>query len=385
MNTQCLEIKIKNARPYRVYIGTKLLGGIGEQVAKLVTGRKACVISDSNVAAFYLEPVRESMVRAGFDVIDAIIEPGERSKDIGVAKELWGALAEGGLGRDSVILALGGGVVGDIAGFVASTYMRGISYVQLPTTLLAMVDSSVGGKTAINLSAGKNLVASFYQPILVAADLDVLKTLPEAEWVNGFAEIAKSALLEGGSFYSWLVEYCDDLRKQGRGAVQQAVVRSLVFKGRVVAADEKETNERECLNYGHTFAHALEAAAGYGGVSHGRAVAAGMRFAASLAAEALALPALGLPALAAEALALPAAVEESFANKQAFLLEALGLEDFPDAYSADELFDHMLADKKARANELRFVFVTAPGQWQTCAVDVDLVKIHLILWEQARL
>jgi len=294
------------------------------------------------------------------------VQPGEQSKSIAAANKLWEAFAQCGLGRDGVVLALGGGVVGDLAAFAASTYMRGIACVQVPTTLLAMVDSSIGGKTAINLLQGKNLVGTFAQPVLVVADLDVLATLPAAEWENGFAEIAKAALIDGDPFYTWLTEYADDLRKQGKGAVQQAVVRALAFKGRVVSADEKETGMRECLNYGHTFAHALEAVAGYGVVSHGRAVAAGMRFAAALANEALELP-------------------PAYEAAQNALLDSLGLTEFTNPYTADELFERIGVDKKTRGGKPRFVFVTTPGQWQTVAVDPDLLKIHLLLWANARL
>ena len=366
MKTRCLEIACSPGRSYRIYVGSGLLDDLGEQVARLVSGRTACVVTDATVGALYLAQLSASMEQVGFTVHAHTIEPGEQSKSIASANELWEAFAHCGLGRDGVVLALGGGVVGDLAGFAASTYMRGVACVQIPTTLLAMVDSSVGGKTAINLSRGKNLVGTFAQPVLVAADLELLSTLPAAEWENGFAEIAKAALIDGDPFYSWLTEYADDLRKQGKGAVQQAVIRALAFKGRVVSADERESGERECLNYGHTFAHALEAVAGYGAVSHGRAVAAGMRFAAALACEALEL-------------------SSSFEAAQNALLDSLGLTGFTDSYTADELFERISIDKKVRGGKPRFVFVTAPGQWQTLAVDPDLLKIHLLLWADARL
>jgi len=366
VNTQCLEIAFNDHRSYRIYIGAGLLAGVGEQIARITQHRAACIITDTNVGPLYLEPVRTGLEEAGFTVSVLEVAAGEQSKDYTVAHELWENLARQGLHRDGLIVALGGGMVGDLAGFVASTYLRGVDCIQIPTTLLAMVDSSVGGKTAINLAAGKNLVGSFAQPLLVVVDLNTLTTLPACEWDNGLAEIAKSALLEGGQLYSWLNEYADDLRKQGKGAVQQAVVRTLAFKGRVVVADEKEAGVRECLNYGHTFAHALENVAGYGTISHGRAVAEGMRFAATLAQEA-------------------ADVSEAYKIEQNTLLEALGLVEFCDYYPADDLFEAMVSDKKVRNNEMRFVFVTDPGTWKTVVVDVDLLKIHLILWAQARL
>ena len=366
MNTQCLKIDLRDGSSYRIYVGEGLLAGIGEQVAQLVKGKKACIITDSVVGPLYLSLIHESLKQAGFTVFDLVIPAGEQSKDINVAQELWLACAEQGLGRDGVICALGGGVVGDLAGFVASTYMRGVPCVQIPTSLLAMVDSSIGGKTGINLQAGKNIIGTFAQPVLVAIDLAVLETLPASEWDNGFAEIAKSALVDGDDFYTWLVEHVKDLRNQEKAVVQEAIVRSLAFKGRVVAADERESGMRECLNYGHTFGHALEAVAGYGAISHGKAVAAGMRFAAQLAREAVDAP-------------------PKIAKKQNALLDALGLPDLQEVYPVDELFDRIRADKKVRDNEARFVFVTAPGKWQTVAVNLDLLKIHLILWAEARM
>jgi 3-dehydroquinate synthase len=374
-----------SARGYRIYVGTGLLAGLGSQLAKLdpqlakpTKGSHACIISDSNVAPLYLKTVRSSMEQAGFTVCEAVIPAGEQSKSFEQAQTLWEELAAQGMGRDGVVVALGGGVVGDLAAFVASTYMRGVSCVQIPTSLLAMVDSSIGGKTAVNIPAGKNLVGTFAQPVLVAIDLDTLNTLPSEEWDNGYAEIAKSALVEGGSFFEWLAKNAAALRAQDTKKVQEAIIRSLTFKGRVVAADEKETGERLCLNYGHTFAHALEAVAGYGTISHGRAVAEGMRFAAALAPEALEACDTPQPSSQTEAL-------KTLEATQNTLLDALGLSELKESYPVDELFGRMLNDKKNRAGELNFVFVTSPGNWQAVAVDPDLVKIHLILWAQSRL
>jgi 3-dehydroquinate synthase len=356
-------MSIPNGSTYRIYLSRGLLDGVGEKTASLVAGRKALIVSDANVAPHYLERVCGSFARGGFEVAHEVVAAGEASKCLENASRLWDACARCGLGRDGVVVALGGGVVGDLAGFVAATWLRGVACVQVPTTLLAMVDSSIGGKTALDIDAGKNLVGAFAQPVLVACDFETLATLPEAEWANGFAEIAKSAVIEGGGFYEWLAAHAEGLRGRDYTVVQGAVARSLVFKGRVVAADEREGGVRECLNYGHTFAHALEAAAGLGTVSHGRAVAEGMRFAARLGTEA-------------------AGVTESFVAQQAALLDALGLRALDAAWPADELFARMAFDKKARGGMLRFVFATAPGIWQTMTVDADLVKIHLILWEQ---
>jgi 3-dehydroquinate synthase len=365
MRTQLLKVVLDKDIRYDIRVGNNVLDGLGAHLREETGAVKAVVITDSNVAPLYLEKVRAGLSGEGFEVFDLTIPPGEKSKSVAVATELWDALSLLGIGRDDVIIGLGGGMVGDVAGFVASTYMRGIRFVQAPTTLLAMVDSSIGGKTAINLAKGKNLVGTFSQPVYVAADLDTLSTLPDAEWGNGLAEIAKSALIDGGGFLEWLVDNTEKCVAHEESAVQEAIVRALSFKARVVAADEKEKGERECLNYGHTFAHALETASEYR-VPHGLAVAEGMRFAARLATEAVDAP-------------------KDFADAQDTLLDRLGLKPVAEQFVADDLYERMLSDKKARSHLPRFVFASAPGQWEAVAVDPDLVKIYLILWEQARM
>ncbi|MDR2106421.1 MAG: 3-dehydroquinate synthase [Coriobacteriales bacterium] len=365
MSTRRLKVVLDQDSTYDIRVGKRLLVNLGVHLREVTGAAKAVVITDSQVGPRYLKTVEAGLSSAGFEVFDLTVPAGEESKSITVATELWDALAMLGVGRDSVVIGLGGGVVGDLSGFVASTYMRGISCVQLPTSLLAMVDSSIGGKTAVNLAGGKNLVGTFKQPVYVAADLETLATLPANEWENGFAEIAKSALIDGGEFYQWLANSAAELVAQDEAAVQQAIVQALTFKARVVASDVTEQGVRECLNYGHTFAHAIEAVSGYR-ISHGRAVAEGMRFAARLAVEAIGVP-------------------EDFVNAQDTLLDTLGLQPVVEPYTADELYERMFSDKKVRNGELRFVFVSAPGEWKTVAVDPDLVKIYLILWEQARL
>lgn len=366
MSTRRLRVVLEGGDTYDIRVGHRLLVNLGVHVRDVCQATRAVVITDSEVGPRYLSDVKTGLRKAGFEIFELSIPAGEKSKSVAVAAELWDALALLGIGRDGVIVALGGGVVGDIAGFVAATYMRGIGFIQVPTTLLAMVDSSIGGKNGINLAGGKNLVGTFRQPTYVAADLAVLATLPAGEWENGFAEIAKSALIDGSDFTQWLVDNAGMLVAQDETVVQQAIVQSLGFKARVVAHDETEKGLRECLNYGHTFAHALEAVAGFGKISHGRAVAEGMRFAARLAIEAI-------------------GASEGFVKLQDDLLDNLGLTPIAESYPADELFERMFSDKKVRNNELRFVLATEPGEWQTIAVDPDLVKIYLILWEQARM
>ncbi|MDR2586886.1 MAG: 3-dehydroquinate synthase [Coriobacteriales bacterium] len=365
MSTQRLKVILNADSDYDIRVGVGVLDTFASRLRDETDAEKAVVITDSNVGPLYLERVREGLTQAGFEAFDLTVPAGEESKSIAVASELWEALALLGLGRDGLIVGLGGGVAGDLAGFVASTYMRGVDCVQVPTTLLAMVDSSIGGKTGVNLVAGKNLVGTFKQPIHVLADLETLRTLPTEEWDNGFAEIAKSALIDGPEFYQWLEGNAEALLAHDEEITQQAIVRALTFKARVVASDVTEKGQRECLNYGHTFAHALEAASGFR-ISHGRAVAEGMRFAARLAVEAVGAPA-------------------AFADAQDALLNRLGLQPITEAFSADELYGRMFSDKKVRKGALRFVLAQAPGQWESVAVDPDLVKIYLILWEQAKM
>jgi 3-dehydroquinate synthase len=366
MSTRRLKVMFKEGHSYDIRIGNRLLVNLGVHMREATKATKAVIITDSNVGPLYLTKVRAALVKAELEVFDLTIPAGEESKSVIIASELWDALAHLGIGRDGVVVGLGGGVVGDVAAFVASTYMRGIDCVQVPTSLLAMVDSSIGGKTGINLEGGKNLVGTFKQPVYVAADLEALSTLPDGEWENGFAEIAKSALVDGNDFYQWLVDNTEGMRARDETVIQQAIVQALTFKARVVANDETEQGLRECLNYGHTFGHALEAAAGYGNLSHGRAVAEGMRFAARIAVEALGAP-------------------EPLADAQDTLLDKLGMNPVTKVFPADELYERMFSDKKVRNSELRFVLLNRIGDWVTVTVDPDLVKIYLILWEQARM
>ena len=365
MSTRRLKVILNKDSTYDIRVGNRLLVNLGTHLREVTKAPRAVVITDSNVGPLYLKKAKASLARADFEVFDLTIPAGEESKSLSVATELWEALAMLGIDRSDIIIGLGGGVVGDVAGFVASTYLRGIDCAQVPTSLLAMVDSSIGGKTAVNLSGGKNLVGTFKQPVYVAVDLETLSTLPAEEWENGFAEIAKSAIVDGTEFYQWLTDNIDALVAHDEPTVQQAIVLALTFKARVVAQDELEKGPRECLNYGHTFAHALETVSNYA-ISHGRAVTEGMRFAARLGIEAHGIP-------------------EQFVQDQDDLLNRLNIKPIRESYSADGLFEQLYSDKKVRDGKLRFVFVTKPGAWETVVVDEDLAKIYLIFWEQARM
>lgn len=322
-------------------------------IPALAPRRRVLVISDDNVAPLYLPRTKAALRAVGYQVADIVVPAGEASKSLDIAHEVWDAMAQLGLERSCVVVALGGGVVGDLAGFVASSYMRGVALVQVPTTLLSMVDSSVGGKTAVNLAAGKNLVGSFWQPSYVCADQAVLESLDDREWTCGLAEIAKSSLIGSDDFFFWLSEHARDLAVRDYGAAAEAVARSVVFKADVVARDAMETSGvRTCLNYGHTLGHALEKALGYGTVSHGHAVSEGMRFAVFLAQR------RGIAG-------------SDFAAAQNELLDALGLSAMGMLPSAEDLVEAMVHDKKAQRGEARFVLLSDVARWELACIGRD--------------
>lgn len=270
-------ISVHASKEYLVKIGAHLLPALGQEAAAIVKGRRAAVVSDSNVWPFYGETVEKSLVNSGFRTVSFVFPSGESSKNGETYLQLLGFLAENQLTRSDCIIALGGGVVGDLAGFAAATYLRGIAYIQVPTSLLAMVDSSVGGKTAIDLPTGKNLAGAFYQPDLVLCDIESLSSLPREQFTDGCAEIIKYALLFDEKLFAQLEHY-------GLAFPQEQVIaRCVELKRDIVAQDEFDTGLRQLLNLGHTVGHAIEKATNYS-VSHGRAVAIGMTVIAKAAA-----------------------------------------------------------------------------------------------------
>lgn len=355
-------VSLPGERDYNVRIGAGVLDALGADlrgIDRFTGANRALVITDSNIAPLYLVRTKAALAAAGFRVSDISVPAGEQTKSLAIAEEIWRAMAQLGLGRDCLVVALGGGVVGDLAGFVAATYMRGVPVVQVPTTLLAMVDSSVGGKTAVNLPEGKNLVGAFWQPSFVCADTDTLATLPEREWRCGCGEIAKSAVIDSDDFFFWLGEHAAALAERDGATVAEAVARCVVFKAGIVARDKTETaGVRECLNYGHTLAHAIESCAGYGVFSHGAAVAEGMRFAACIAVGEV-------------------GASQDFAEAQGDLLDALGLAPLDVDATQDELMAAMKRDKKARDGALRFVLVRDVAQWETCVLSDETVRKYL--------
>jgi 3-dehydroquinate synthase len=328
------------ADAYEVRVGKGLLDS--PQLAALVTGVQAFVLSDDNVAPLYLQRVRKTL--AGKQVGVFVIPAGEQEKTLARFGEAMQALAEAGASRDVTVLALGGGVVGDLAGFVASCWMRGVRLVQLPTTLLAMVDSSVGGKTAVDLPAGKNLVGAFHQPAAVLADLGTLATLPARELRAGLAEVVKAAAIANADFFAWLEANAEGLVAGDEALLEHAISTSIAFKAGVVARDERERGERMLLNLGHTFGHAIESAQGYGGLLHGEAVAVGMVLAATLSAQ------LGM------------APHEDGARLRA-LLTRLGLPiSVPAGLEASDLLARMRLDKKAVSGVPRLILWRGVGR-----------------------
>ena len=366
MTIRRLRINLPDEKAYEVRIGTSASDRLGETLRKVNGSRKAVIVADGAVAETFGPKVREQLEGVSYKVRMLTVPPGESSKSLEVAAELYDALAKLGISRDDLIVSLGGGMVGDLAGFVAATWMRGIAFAQVPTTLLAMVDASVGGKNGVNLPSGKNLVGTFAQPVLVCEDTDFLMTLPEREWACGMGEIAKTAVIGPAAFYSWLKDNTADLMEGKIAATQDAIAQSVAFKADVVIHDEHETlGVRECLNYGHTLAHALESVAGYGHYPHGLAVAEGMRFAARLAADVIDTP-----------------VE--FVLEQDSLLDSLGLAAIPDAYDPDELLKAMLHDKKVRSGKVRFVLPKGQGSWEATTLERERIKVHLEAWAASK-
>lgn len=327
-------IPICASSEYNVLIGDGLLSDLGALAAAAVTGRTAVIVSDSHVWPLYGEQVCRTLRDGGFAVFDFVIPAGENSKNFENYLKLLNFLAENGLTRSDCLVALGGGVVGDLAGFAAATYLRGIACIQLPTTLLAMVDASVGGKTAIDLPAGKNLVGAFYQPRLVLCDTGTLSTLPAPCFSDGCAEVIKYAMLFDDSLFA-------QLEREGLDFQQEAVIAQCVTHKRdVVMRDEFDTGHRQMLNLGHTIGHAIEAASHYR-ISHGRAVAAGMQIITNAAAA-------------------HGECSPALCRRLKSLLSAFGLPTGTDL-PLEVLMPHILADKKRSGQHITLVIPATTG------------------------
>jgi 3-dehydroquinate synthase len=336
---------------YEILVGSGLLRSLGARLGALVAPSRAVVVTDENVAALYLDAARSALEAGGFDVSQIVLPAGERQKSLDRAQELYGVLYERNLVRNDLIVALGGGVVGDLGGFVAATFLRGVRLVQVPTTLLAQVDAAIGGKVAVDFRAGKNYVGTFYQPRLVVADLDTLTTLPEREVRNGWAEVVKYAFLVGDDLLSAVAAGLASGRLPG----EEVVARCVAEKVAVVARDEREeTGERALLNLGHTIGHAIEAAGSFAGYSHGEAVGLGLRAVLWLSERLTGLP--------------PDEAEEGQR-----LLSAADLPERLEEVDPADAVALTLRDKKAERQGARYVLLQGLGKPLTgCEVPREL-------------
>ena len=337
------------ARSYDVLVGAGLLHEAGHHMAPLLPGRSAIVVTERTVAELYLDATLDALREAGFACSDLVVDAGERSKDMATLGTVLESLLGRGIERTTVLVALGGGVVGDLTGFAASILLRGVPFVQIPTTLLAQVDSGVGGKTGVNSRHGKNLIGSFYQPRLVLADVATLETLPARERRAGYAEIVKYGLIDDAAFFAWLERNGQALIDGDRDLLRTAVAHACRAKARIVAGDERESGSRALLNLGHTFAHALEAEAGYdGSLLHGEAVACGIVLAHRLSAR------LGH-------------CEDEDAARVVAHFRAVGLPSEADALPAlrwhpPALIERMKRDKKVQDGRMTFVLTRGIGR-----------------------
>ena len=328
-------------RSYPIDVGCGLLGNASTWAAT-PPAAAALIVTNTTVAALYGDCLT-GMLRTRYDNVHTVMLPdGEKHKDWQTLNLIFDALLQNGCDRRTVIFALGGGVVGDMAGFAAASYMRGVPFVQVPTTLLAQVDSSVGGKTAINHPLGKNMIGAFYQPRQVICDLDTLQTLPPRELSAGLAEVIKYGPIHDLQFLSWIEDNIDALMAGEPGMLSRAVVRSCEIKAWVVGQDEREAGLRAILNFGHTFGHAIEAGMGYGQWLHGEAVGCGMVMATRLSQR------LG-------------GVDSAFAERLTDLIRKSGLPVTAPQLGADRYLELMRLDKKTEAGELKFVVIDRPG------------------------
>ena len=333
------------SRSYQIQIGPGLLANLGKECTHLSLGTRCAIISDRNVARRYAKPARGSLNQAGFDPALITVPAGETAKSLKSVQACYDQLAAHRLERRSFIVALGGGVVGDLAGFVAATYLRGIPFVQVPTTLLAHVDSSVGGKVGVNLKAGKNLVGAFHQPRLVLCDLDSLKTLPEREYRAGLAEVIKYGIIYDSALFERIERDLPKLLQRDTDTLPDIVARCCEIKADVVGQDETESGLRAILNFGHTIGHALEAISRYDKYLHGEAISIGQVAAARISAQIHGLPA-------------------NDAQRVAELFQGAGLPTTVKLKDTDrrKLFAAMKLDKKVSDGEIKFVLARKIGQ-----------------------
>jgi len=343
------------SRAYPIHIGAGIIGSDGLYQPHLAGG-SAAIVTNQVVAPLYLDKVKRALVAAGARHTAIIVPDGEQTKSWQTLHQIFDALLGARCGRDTLIVALGGGVVGDLAGFAAAVYQRGVPFVQVPTTLLAQVDSSVGGKTAINHALGKNMIGAFHQPRAVISDVATLDSLPERELRSGIAEVIKHGFALDAGFVEWLESNIEKILKKDRAALAHAVRRSCELKARIVAEDERESGARALLNFGHTFGHAIEAGTGYGAWLHGEAVAAGM-------------------VMAAELSLLMGHLKKTEVGRVRDLLKRAGLPAAGPALAPERLIELMALDKKAAKGRTRFVVLEALGR-AALRADIDEAAVR---------
>ncbi len=336
-------------RSYPIVIGTGLLDG-GFDLSEYINGPDCLIVSNDTVADLYLDRLLPNLVGRGTSSIR--LPDGEAHKTIATMQTILDDLAQTGAGRDTTIVALGGGVIGDIAGFAAACYMRGVSFIQVPTTLLAQVDSSVGGKTGVNHEKGKNLIGAFHQPQVVMIDTQTLSTLPDRELQAGLAEVIKYGAICDLKFMAWLEDNVQALLDKEPAALAHAIQRSCELKAEIVAADEHEAGRRAILNFGHTFGHAIEHCLGYGEWLHGEAVAVGMVMAAELSG-----------------------IGAHEVTRLRNIIERAGLPTAPPRTGAEELLAAMSRDKKVKQNEMHFVLLKQLGDAYPTS-EYDEARLH---------
>ena len=345
-------------RSYPIVIGSELFGHSGTY-QQLTSAATAVIVSNTTVAPLYAARLKAALQSQFARVILCVLPDGEAHKNWSSLQLVFDTLLENACDRQTILFALGGGVVGDMTGFAAATYMRGVPFVQVPTTLLAQVDSSVGGKTAINHPLGKNMIGAFYQPQLVVCDLDTLKTLPRREMSAGLAEIIKYGPIADMAFFDWIERHLDDLMAGEPKALAYAVEKSCQIKADVVGQDEREQGLRAILNFGHTFGHAIESGLGYGRWLHGEGVGCGMVMAANLSQR------LGL-------------IDEAFVARLTALIQRAGLPVkgpiLQEKDNAGRYLELMQVDKKVQAGEIRFVVIKSPGSAVVMAAPDAVVR-----------
>jgi 3-dehydroquinate synthase len=332
-------------RSYPILIEQGLLPRLARECARLKLGPRCALVSDVNVGRLYAGPVMAALAQGGFTPLFIGLRAGETAKNLNMVRRCYDCLAAHQLERDSFIIALGGGVVGDVAGFVAATYLRGIPFIQVPTTLLAQVDSSIGGKVGVNLKAGKNLVGAFYQPRLVLCDLDTLRSLPDREYRAGLAEVIKYGIIYDANLFERLERDLPKLLQREPATLKAVIARCCAIKARVVAHDEAESGLRMILNFGHTIGHALEAISRYGKFLHGEAIAIGQVAAARLSAALTGL-----------------SPGETGRIQTLFARAGLPTRIRLNARQTERLFGAMKLDKKVRGGEIKFVLAKKIGK-----------------------